>query len=252
MHALRTLLLSASIIIGAGSSQASSRRGGVPVEVTAERTVFVRGPILSGNILPLGEKLVRWTETDATQPVTIVIDSPGGELTTGFRFAKYLDAVRARGGTVRCIVRDMAASLAFQLFTKCDERYALSSSLLLWHRVRIGIQAIMTAPLASKLLGLLAAFDEEIYGELQLALPGIPDDMLSYHFEEETLHRAVEVAAMDKKFMTVLPYIPGLITLEDRKVPTSAMPSRGIFDILRGGFIYAKKEVLDNWNASHE
>lgn len=224
--------------------------GAPAVTVTSERTVYIYGPIYDGNILDLGERLVQWSKEDPSAPVTIVINSPGGEVYTGYIFYKYLDALHARGTHIRCVVKDMAASMAFQILTHCNSRYALSKSLLLWHRVRISGSLTITAPLADTLRREMDLMDQRIYKEVVGAFPEVPDSVLSYHFEKETLHTAEDIRDhIDPDFLTVLPHIPGLIDIEDLDLPTSSSSPFG--EEQMDGIYHSTPELLRTWGQAH-
>lgn len=246
--AKKLLLLVLPLLLLSGSSSGAST-----VVVSKEHTVYIRGAIQDDNILPLGEQLVKWALAKPGVELTIVLDSPGGELYTGFKFMKYLDVVHSQGSTIRCIVRDMAASLAFQILTKCDQRYALPNSLLLWHRVRTG-GFLVTAPVAARILSILGRWDEELFAEVRGAMPLASEDVLRMHFEDETLHRAVELDRdIDSGFLTVLPYIPGLVEVDTLGLLTSQPPFSGWFNLVAppADYIYAKPELVEQWVSQH-
>jgi ATP-dependent protease ClpP protease subunit len=184
------------------------------------RTFAVIGPSLQGNVLPLGAQLLSWAEKDPATPVSIIINSPGGEVTTGFLFVNQMEMAKSLGVTINCYVPGVAASMAFTILTHCSNRYALNHAFLLWHRVRVFSSGeALTAPIASALAHDLARLDALILAE---TLDAVDMDAakVRYHFEHETLHVASQLAAESPEFITASDAIPGLIdALFNTKIP---------------------------------
>lgn len=215
-------------ILGAVLLSASPVRA--DIQVTKERTAVIDGVIARGNLQPIGEQLLKWSE-ESTDDITLIINSPGGEVVTGFFFVNALEAVKERGVRVRCIVPNMAASMAFQILVHCSERHALNRSLLLWHRVRVfAFMAVITAPAARGLAADLQRMDDLILRELVRAMPG-DDAYVERHFEAETLHSGEQLHMDHPEFITTHTAIAGLYeVLSDEKVVRSKTP--GMFDKL--------------------
>jgi hypothetical protein len=73
--------------------------------------------------------------------IDININSPGGVTdrnALGF-LAMMVDA-RNKGTVIRCKVNQLAASLAFSIFSNCSERYATENASLLWHSARVIVE----------------------------------------------------------------------------------------------------------------
>lgn len=68
----------------------------------------------------------------------IMIDSPGGSVTAGIDMIDAVEQEKATGVHVTCIVRHVAASMAFNLLTHCDTRIADQGAMLLFHKIEIG------------------------------------------------------------------------------------------------------------------
>jgi ATP-dependent protease ClpP protease subunit len=210
--------------------------------VNKDRAVVIEGVIAGGNILALESTL--WKLAEDSRPIDLVISSPGGSVTTGFMFINIMESLKAQGARFRCFVPTYAASMAFQILTHCDERYALSQSFLLWHRVRVMVGgglfssgAAITAPLARDLGKDLQAMDDVIWWELTKTMTGVPREELQWHFEHETLHVSLNVHRMDPDFLTVQRAIPGLMeTLKDSKVPRNQ--SMGMESLNEGEIVY--------------
>jgi ATP-dependent protease ClpP protease subunit len=224
MQALRNIL--ALILLTFGCTTAASA---APPTVNATRAVVIAGPIARGNLAPLGNRLLALSTSDPKTPVDVILDSPGGDVVTGYMFVSQLEAVRARGTTVRCFVPTLAASMAFQILVHCDERYTLDYAFLLWHRVRVfGIETPITAPLAGELSKELQRMDTLIFRELVGALGDDLDvDDISYHFERETLHIGQGLAEIAPGFITSYAAIPGLF--EALASAPRSQQARGLF-----------------------
>lgn len=184
--------------------------------VRPERAVHISGPIMQGNILKLIGPMNALAKDGSGLPIDLIINSPGGEVITGYRFINMMEAVKATGTKIRCFVPEVAASMAFQILTRCDERYALSRSFLLWHRVRVVLGGFMgtvvTAPVANSLARDLQAVDDLILSECRKALGKDMDDRdIVYHFEQETLHIGENLHKLAPSFITTYPHIPGLL-----------------------------------------
>lgn len=217
--------------------------GAVPAPVK-ERTVVLNSVIARGNINQLADAMDKLA-AKSKNPIDFVVNSPGGDVLTGFLFISRLDAVRAKGVKVRCWVPQMAASMAFQILLHCDERYALSKSFLLWHRVRISLGGglfsggtVVTAPLAKTMAADLQAFDDIISDELNDTL-GMSEADVAYHFENETLHVGSNLQGLAPKFIKTYPVITGLLELlEAKDVPRVDDGAGGLLGFQPGEIVY--------------
>jgi ATP-dependent protease ClpP protease subunit len=205
--------------------------------INKDRAVYIGGPISNGNILPLGVKLLEYVAKDKTKPVTIILNSPGGDVLTGFLFINYMERVKAQGVKINCYVQHMAASMAFQILLHCDKRYALANSLLLWHPARIYLLAeALTAERAKVLADELTVINQRIFRELVMGLAGLNPEEILRHFGLETLHFAADLQALtDGKFITVERSIPGLLEADGKTMPTNEVR---LFDTFQEGRIY--------------
>ena len=73
----------------------------------------------------------------AREPVTMYINSPGGEVYSGLAFLEVMQATKARGVPVTCIVKGMAASMAAVILEGCSLRLMTKQSSILFHTVSI-------------------------------------------------------------------------------------------------------------------
>lgn len=200
----------------------ASLRAEVPT-VDPQRVVRIVGPIM-GDMLPEIVPQIWGLATDGSGgPVDVLIDSPGGDVETGFLLLNIFDSVRGAGVILRCFVPSMAASMAFQLLVHCDERHTLDHSLLLWHRVRVYLGgpggAAITAPMARDVAESLEKSDSLILGELVRALASMPPATVLHHFNRETLHVGAQLAVEAPGFIESHAYIPGLLEVALRPAP---------------------------------
>lgn len=101
------------------------------VTYNKSRSIEVIGDV-NTTVIPLAEKLVKLSD-ESKKPVDVLINSFGGSVISGQMLTQAMDQVRARGVKLRCFVGVAAASMAFQIFTHCDERYTLKNTRLLFH-----------------------------------------------------------------------------------------------------------------------
>jgi len=167
---------------------ASSALGKDVVSLVPERTILLAGPISSRMYGPTVETMGKLAATGDT--IDMIISSPGGEVIAGSFIIDYMEHLKLGGTKFRCVVRDVAASMAFQILLHCNERYATPHSFVLWHPVRIFYQGPLTGEAASSLGVQLAIADEVALHDLRAYLTMPEQDML-WHFQHETLHQAL-------------------------------------------------------------
>lgn len=102
------------------------------------RTFYVTGVIDFG-VVDIANGIERVSAAKSA-PIHLVINSPGGIVDAGRLVIQAMDMARQRGSKVVCTVGILAASMAFQLLSHCDERYALKNSLLLFHPSRVFVR----------------------------------------------------------------------------------------------------------------
>lgn len=199
-----------ALAINAGPCKAAD----VPVITKA---IVISGPIMDNVTEQLGDALLLSSNGDNPDPIDIVISSPGGSVEEGFLFIAKMEAAKAKGAIIRCYVPDLAASMAFQIFTHCSERYALPTAFLLWHHARtqfgggFGGGPALTAGQLLHAGQELADLDKLILDEVIAAFgSSVSKATIQYHFDTETLHTALQVRRIAPDFLTVLPSISGL------------------------------------------
>jgi len=186
-----------------------------PAAPNYARAVYLDGAITGRGIDPVTNALQAYA-SKSKEPVDMIINSPGGEVLAGLWIIDTMKDLQSRGITIRCFVKRYAASMAFQIYLHCNERYALEGSILLWHRVRSHMQDYIAEPsgLASLLQDLLAV-DAEMSRDAEGLLP-LDAETISFHAEHETRHHAHGLAKLtggNGKWMTVERAFPGLLTV---------------------------------------
>lgn len=185
MKYFSTLLI--SLLIGAASASA-----GMTIDMSGPRTLRVEGVIL-GNALDLAHKVERMS-SESQDPIDLLINSPGGSVEAGLQLVEAMHIAQSRGVRVRCAVSTLAASMAFLILNECDERYALSNSLLLFHPARAMLMfAVLKADDARKMSEDLESVDALITDMLEEGMGVVTAQQKSwyqYHFTKETLWTA--------------------------------------------------------------
>lgn len=167
------------------------------IELVPERTILLAGAITGSIYDPMMKSFDTLAVTGDT--IDMIISSPGGEVVVGSLIIDRMEQLKNEGVKFRCVVRDVAASMAFQILLHCNERYATPHSFLLWHPVRIFMRDIVTAAVAQTLATQLAAADEVALHDLRAYLI-MPESELLWHFHNETLHQAINVMHLSPKF----------------------------------------------------
>lgn len=181
------------------------------------KAIVISGPIMDNVTEMLGDALLLSSKDENSDPIDLVISSPGGSIEEGFLFIAKMEAVKAKGVIIRCYVPDLAASMAFQIFVHCSERYALPTAFLLWHHARtqfgggFGGSPAFTAGQLLHAGQELADLDRLILDEVTAAFSSrVSKKDIQYHFDTETLHTAMQLQRFDPDFLTVLPNVEGL------------------------------------------
>lgn len=115
------------------------------------RTIFLYGEITAATAYDVGGRLKFLDYLDPEKPVTVEINSPGGEVSSGLAI---IDTMRCVSCPVKTVVCGMAASMA-ALIAACGDkgmRYALPHSTIMLHQPLGGV-------------GISQASDIEIYAK---------------------------------------------------------------------------------------
>lgn len=169
--------------------------------INKDRVILVEGPI-TRNTTGFMRGEIEALEKDTSKPIDMVFNSPGGELLSGYLVVDRMEAARAKGVTIRCFVRGLAASMAFQMLLHCDERYATPHALLLWHPVRLFWMGPLTAADAKLVARHLGSANRTVLDDLRKHIPDLSEKDLLWHYNQESLHQAVALARIAPSFFT--------------------------------------------------
>ena len=103
------------------------------------RTIFLYGPINAATAYDVGCRLKYLDYLDSTKPITIEINSPGGEVSSGLAI---IDTINCIESPVKIVVCGMAASMAALITASGSKgmRYALPHSTIMIHQPLGGLQ----------------------------------------------------------------------------------------------------------------
>lgn len=87
-----------------------------------------------GTIEPMIAKLTAWSEANSEKPIKLIINSPGGGVSAGFRLFDHLRELSSRGHHITTVVSGMAASMGGVLAQAGDTRLVGSHSELMLHQ----------------------------------------------------------------------------------------------------------------------
>ena len=169
---------------------------GKPVTLVPEKTIVLSGPIGEGTYLPMMNAM---NELGKGDHIDMIISSPGGSVAVGSIIIDRMEQLKERGVVFRCVVRDLAASMAFQILLHCNERYAAPKAFLLWHPVRVFFQGVIFSTAAEVLMIQLKLADEEAVSDLKKYLQ-MGEKELMWHFHNETLHHASGLSKLSPSF----------------------------------------------------
>ena len=129
------------------------------------RTVFLYGEINASTAYDVGCRLKYLDYIDSTKPITIEINSPGGEVSSGLAIVDTMNCIES---PVKIVVCGMAASMAALIAASGTKgmRYALPHSTIMIHQ-----------PLGG--LGISQASDIEIYAKNILQTKKLLNEILA-------------------------------------------------------------------------
>lgn len=141
--------------------------------------------VVDSAILDEARKLEQLSrESDA--PVDILVNSPGGSVMHGTIFMDAMKVAQARGVRIRCVTGIIAASMAFDIWAACDERYALPSAKLLFHPIRISMEGALIQEVESSFL-LMQELEDKLMVRLDKVLAPMSEQDILTHYHGETL-----------------------------------------------------------------
>lgn len=226
---VRSVLL---VLLAATAPVSRSAEG---MRVGTSNTGVIDGVIRADNLDAVQDALLKAAPGSTFD---LVINSPGGSVTTGFAFVSAMESAKQKGVAIRCFVPTVAASMAFQILLHCNERHVLDRSFLLWHRARVMMGGFFGGPMtAPQLLTLgrdLERLDEVILTEV-LEYVNMSGEDIRYHFEAETLHVGSVLCDLAKGSFTSHSAIPGLFeALQNMQLPRTIVERDPFGRILEG------------------
>jgi len=104
----------------------------------ANRVLVLTGDLESGSAREFIEDIKMLLLEDSTDPITITISSPGGNVFCGIAVIRAIRSVQSRGIKVFGDVHGQAMSMAFFILQCCDERRMGSFCTLMAHGITTG------------------------------------------------------------------------------------------------------------------
>lgn len=201
------------------------------VELVPERTILLGG-VISGPMFSPTLRMLDELAEDKTRPIDIIISSPGGSVIAGSILIDRMEQLKNEGVIFRCVVRDIAASMAFQILLHCDERYAAPKAFLLFHPVRVFGDGPITADMAAALAADLKQADDVVLADLRTYLP-MPEEVMMHHFKNETLHQAVNLEKT----------APGFFSAITNRIK-NLYPKKPALDTRAFGILFGRQQIV--------
>lgn len=186
--------------------------------------LFIDDVITYQSVAPIKKELEAHLQSKSRADIDILIDSPGGSVTAGQEIINLINAVKGKKRKVNCYVLNVAASMAFQIFTQCLSRYALPGSYLLWHGVRVETSQPITADVARDLAAAITQLNRLVIYQLSSTIH-LKADVIMEHFHKETLWSGVSLNEVDPKFLKLSASYPSLISRLPKAVRTKKQMS---------------------------
>lgn len=104
-------------------------------KIKTNKVIQIFGPIVEG----VAESYLTQQSLSYEQPGdrVILINSEGGSVKEGEKIIHMMETEQRSGVKITCVVLGSAYSMAFNILTRCDRRYATARSFLLFHPVFI-------------------------------------------------------------------------------------------------------------------
>jgi len=103
-----------------------------------DRTIILSGEVDSGVAHIFIEDMKMILLDKAVEPITIIINSPGGNVFNGIAIIGAIKSAQRLGIEVLGVVRGHACSMAFFILEVCDLRYMGSFDILMAHGITTG------------------------------------------------------------------------------------------------------------------
>lgn len=105
------------------------------------KVLVLKDEVADANMSVLSESLKSMTKTPSSNPVFLVIDSPGGSVDAGMNFINTMRAAKeARNVKVTCVITSRAYSMAAIIAAACHKTYILPTADMMFHNVTYGVR----------------------------------------------------------------------------------------------------------------
>lgn len=102
------------------------------INLTDQNTMSLNGPVDGTSMTSLMSQLSKLNDIQTTEPIFLVMNSPGGSIYDGFDFIRYAQTSKRQIHTITIF----AASMGFQIVEALGTRYVTSYSTLMSHKAR--------------------------------------------------------------------------------------------------------------------
>lgn len=179
-------------------------------QVEPGRHLELIGVVQSWVIPAIAERIDQFS-AKSSKPISLLINSPGGSVVAGSTVVDSMLLAKKRGVEFRCISGVLAASMAFIIYSHCDQRFALPNTKLLFHPMSLTVMGARVSEL-EPLLDAYQAMEMRNY-DWQRKTLGLGSDFFRRHYYAETLWDAegLNEAAPGFLYITVdFPPVPNL------------------------------------------
>lgn len=184
---------------------------GEVLTVNPKRLVKIIGNISMGSASTISNEIHNFTADASKEPVFIMLNSPGGVVPGGLHIIDAINAVKANNIKVKCFVGSVAASMAFAIFTFCDERYSLANSGLLFHPMSLSVSNRKIKELYN-IMVVFTAVEDRLKAHMRKIL-GMDEKLFEQHYQAETLWGAEGLNKVAPGFVKVVDDIKGVSDL---------------------------------------
>jgi len=181
------------------------------LELDKKNLIVINDEITGAVAVEASNKLTRLALDKKAKQVDIIIDSPGGSIIAGMLLVNTMKRVQSRGTTIRCVVPRYAASMAYQLFSYCSERYMFAESFVLWHAPRVYIMFGVFLPEdAAKLARGLQEWESVLLRQLRISMKVYNRRRFFQYYDEEKFVLGSELEELTRDFVTIIDDMKGV------------------------------------------
>lgn len=180
---------------------------GQTYEADPKRTVKVYGEI--GNQMLLKAQELQSLSIQSLEPITIVVNSPGGSVFLGDIFITAMRQVQGLGVKLHCVSPVLAASMGFNILTFCDKVYVFELTKLLYHPVRIPYLKDVTAKDALEIYTKLNKVDQR-FKQRFYKVSRMDPTLIETTYYQEILWTGGELYQHVPNFLTIITTLKGV------------------------------------------